>query len=64
MGTEKDGQYFFYQGSVVAQEYNESWLVMSVISVDMCDCIYTWLAPWLTHSCPCIKLNLYLLPAV
>jgi hypothetical protein len=36
---------------VVAQEYNESWLVTSVINADMCDHAYPWLAPWLTHSC-------------
>jgi hypothetical protein len=31
---------------VIAQEYNESWLVTSVISVDTCDCVHPWSAPW------------------
>jgi hypothetical protein len=34
---------------VVAQEYNESWLVMSVISVDRCDCVHPWSAPCWRH---------------
>jgi hypothetical protein len=41
------------EGSVIAQEYNESWLVTSVISADTCDCVYPWSAPWWTHSSPC-----------
>jgi hypothetical protein len=31
--------------SVVAQEYNESWLVTSVINADTCDCVHPWSAP-------------------
>jgi hypothetical protein len=31
--------------SVVAQEYNESWLVTSVINADTCDCVHLWSAP-------------------
>jgi hypothetical protein len=38
---------------VIAEEYNESWLVTSAISADTCDCIHPWLAPWWTHSSPC-----------
>jgi hypothetical protein len=41
------------KGAVVAQEYNESWLVTSVISADTCDCVHPWSAPWWTHSSPC-----------
>jgi hypothetical protein len=35
-----------FREGVIAQEYNELWLVMSVISADTCDCIYQWSAPW------------------
>jgi hypothetical protein len=48
-----------FREGVVAQEYDESWLVTSVISVDMCDCLYPWLAPWWTHSCPCALNNIF-----
>jgi hypothetical protein len=39
----------FISDSVITQEYNESWLVMSVISADTCDCVHPWSAPWWTH---------------
>jgi hypothetical protein len=32
--------------TVVTQEYNESWLVTSVINTDTCDCVHPWSAPW------------------
>jgi hypothetical protein len=31
---------------VVTQEFNESWLVTSVINADTCDCFHPWSAPW------------------